>query len=53
MFNREELLHFSREFQLEVNVVEKDYVLGWLKLARGVGSLYSSDKRHSQQLETM
>ena len=30
MINREELLDFSREFQLEANVVEKDYALGWL-----------------------
>lgn len=30
MINREELLEFAREFQLEPNVVEKDYALGWL-----------------------
>ena len=30
MINREEVLEFAREFQLEPNVVEKDYALGWL-----------------------
>ena len=30
MIDREELLEFAREFQLEPNVVEKDYALGWL-----------------------
>ena len=30
MIDREEMLEFAREFQLEPNVVEKDYALGWL-----------------------
>ena len=30
MITREELREAAREFQLDVNVVEKDYVLGWL-----------------------
>ena len=30
MISREELREAAREFQLDVNVVEKDYVLGWL-----------------------
>jgi predicted nucleotidyltransferase component of viral defense system len=36
MINREEMLEFAREFQLEPNVVEKDYALGWL--LAGVGN---------------
>jgi len=30
VISREELREAAREFQLDVNVVEKDYVLGWL-----------------------
>ena len=30
MIDREEIRELAREFQLEPNVVEKDYVLGWL-----------------------
>jgi len=30
MISREEVREAAREFQLDVNVVEKDYVLGWL-----------------------
>ncbi len=30
MINRQEISDFSREFGLAANVVEKDYVLGWL-----------------------
>lgn len=30
MINRLEVMEFSREFGLDVHVVEKDYVLGWL-----------------------
>lgn len=30
MINREETLEFAREFQIEPNVVEKDYALCWL-----------------------
>ena len=36
MINREEVLEFAREFQLEPNVVEKDYALGWL--LAGIGN---------------
>ena len=36
MISREELLEFAREFQLEPNVVEKDYALGWL--LAGIGN---------------
>lgn len=30
MINRQEILDFSREFGLTANVIEKDYMLGWL-----------------------
>ena len=30
MINRQEIMDFSREFGLSLNVVEKDYMLGWL-----------------------
>lgn len=30
MIGREEVREFAREFQLDLHVVEKDYVLGWL-----------------------
>ncbi|MEK6697505.1 MAG: hypothetical protein AABZ10_00530 [Nitrospirota bacterium] len=30
MIDRREIMDFSREFGLAPNVVEKDYVLGWL-----------------------
>lgn len=30
MINKSEIMEFSREFGLRANVVEKDYVLGWL-----------------------
>lgn len=30
MITREELREAAREFQLDINVVEKDYVLGWM-----------------------
>ncbi len=30
MINRQEVMTFSREFGLVANVIEKDYVLGWL-----------------------
>ncbi len=30
MIDREEIRELAREFQLEPNVVEKDYALGWL-----------------------
>ncbi|GFP28306.1 nucleotidyl transferase AbiEii/AbiGii toxin family protein [Candidatus Hakubella thermalkaliphila] len=30
MIDRQEVMDFSREFGLTANVVEKDYVLGWL-----------------------
>lgn len=30
MINRQEIMTFSREFGLVANVIEKDYVLGWL-----------------------
>src|SRR3989338_3148942 len=36
MISREEMLEFAREFQLEPNVVEKDYALGWL--LAGIGN---------------
>ena len=42
------LIDFAREFQLEANVVDKDNALGWLKLARRLGSLYSSGEQHPQ-----
>jgi predicted nucleotidyltransferase component of viral defense system len=34
--NRQEILEFAREFGLDPNVVEKDYILGWL--LAGIGS---------------
>ncbi len=36
MIDREEMLEFAREFQLEPNVIEKDYALGWL--LAGIGN---------------
>ena len=30
MIDRQEIMDFSREFSLEPNVIEKDYVLGWV-----------------------
>ena len=30
MIDRQELSEFARELSLALNVVEKDYVLGWL-----------------------
>ncbi|MEA1890318.1 MAG: hypothetical protein U9N50_11130 [Pseudomonadota bacterium] len=30
MINRQEIMDLAREFGLAANVVEKDYVLGWL-----------------------
>ena len=30
MINRQEVIELAREFGLDPNVVEKDYVLGWL-----------------------
>ena len=30
MINRQEILEFSRELGLSTEVIEKDYVLGWL-----------------------
>ena len=30
MINRQEIMDFSREFGLTANVIEKDYMLGWL-----------------------
>ena len=36
MISREEAFEFAREFQLEPNVVEKDYALGWL--LAGIGN---------------
>jgi len=30
VITREELREAAREFQLDINVVEKDYALGWL-----------------------
>lgn len=30
MIDRQELSEFARELSLAINVVEKDYVLGWL-----------------------
>ena len=30
MIDRSEIMEFSREFGLRANVVEKDYVLGWV-----------------------
>ena len=30
MIDREEIRELAREFQLDPNVVEKDYALGWL-----------------------
>ena len=30
MIDRQEIMEFAREFGLAPNVVEKDYVLGWL-----------------------
>jgi len=36
MIGREEVREFAREFQLDIQVIEKDYVLGWLLAAIGV-----------------
>lgn len=30
MIDRSEIMEFSREFGLRANIVEKDYVLGWV-----------------------
>lgn len=30
MIDRQEIMDFSREFGLAQNVIEKDYMLGWL-----------------------
>lgn len=30
MIDRQEIMEFSREFSLTANIIEKDYVLGWL-----------------------
>jgi predicted nucleotidyltransferase component of viral defense system len=30
LIGRQEIIEFSREFGLRVDIVEKDYVLGWL-----------------------
>ncbi len=30
MIDRKEIMDFSREFVLTANVIEKDYVLGWV-----------------------
>jgi len=43
MINREELLEFAREFQLDPNVVEKDYALGWL--LAGIGNQMAEQTR--------
>jgi hypothetical protein len=43
LIDRREIMEFSREFGLTANVIEKDYVLGWV--LAGISS-------HLEELDT-
>ncbi len=45
MIDKFEIMEFSREFGLRANVVEKDYVLGWVLAGGGRGQTLICDFR--------